>query len=218
MGESARKRQGRPSRGTPTPPGYGYLTHHLLREATLARTNIPVTDKKVQILETRGKETQLTTQRGCVFWPRRPQKAHATRQSDPAGSGLDAGRGQQRPRYRRHLRRGPTQPRTATQSEDFHSEGRRHRHARAIAARDFSGNPARAGGSAGRPRASASRPQRAPARPEASAGQLQHQSRQRTTRLGSGQPGFIFEPTLPLFMLTSLPLASAHRRAARGSL
>jgi hypothetical protein len=24
-------RQGRPSRGTPTPPGYGYLTHHFLR-------------------------------------------------------------------------------------------------------------------------------------------------------------------------------------------
>jgi hypothetical protein len=59
MGKSARKRQGRPSRGTPTPPGYGYLTHHLPREATLARTNISVTDKKVQILETRGKETQL---------------------------------------------------------------------------------------------------------------------------------------------------------------
>jgi hypothetical protein len=59
MGKSARKRQGRPSRGTPRPPGYGYLTHHLPREATLARTNISVTDKKVQILETRGKETQL---------------------------------------------------------------------------------------------------------------------------------------------------------------
>jgi hypothetical protein len=29
MGKSARKRQGRPSRGIPTPPGYGYLTHHL---------------------------------------------------------------------------------------------------------------------------------------------------------------------------------------------
>jgi hypothetical protein len=66
MGKSARKRQGRPSRGTPTPPGYGYLTHHLPREATLARTNIPVTDKKVQILETRGKETQLyNTARVC---------------------------------------------------------------------------------------------------------------------------------------------------------
>jgi hypothetical protein len=25
------RNQGRPSRGTPTPPGYGYLTHHLLR-------------------------------------------------------------------------------------------------------------------------------------------------------------------------------------------
>jgi hypothetical protein len=60
-----RKRQGRPSRGTPTPPGY--LTHHLPREATLARTNISVTDKKVQILETRGKETQLyNTARVCL--------------------------------------------------------------------------------------------------------------------------------------------------------
>jgi hypothetical protein len=65
-GKSARKRQGRPSRGTPTPPGYGYLTHHLPREATLARTNIYVTEKKVQILETRGKETQLyNTTRLC---------------------------------------------------------------------------------------------------------------------------------------------------------
>jgi hypothetical protein len=64
--KSARKRQGRPSRGTPTPSGYGYLTHHLPREATLARTNISVTDKKVQILETRGKETQLyNTARVC---------------------------------------------------------------------------------------------------------------------------------------------------------
>jgi hypothetical protein len=66
MGKSACKRQGRPSRGTPTPPGYGYLTHHLPREATLARTNISVTDKKVQILETRGKKTQLyNTARVC---------------------------------------------------------------------------------------------------------------------------------------------------------
>jgi hypothetical protein len=61
-----RKRQGRPSRGTPTPPGYGYLAHHLPREATLARTNTSVTNKKVQTLETRGKETQLyNTARVC---------------------------------------------------------------------------------------------------------------------------------------------------------
>jgi hypothetical protein len=31
------ERQGRPSRGTPTPPGYRYLTHHLPRKATHAR-------------------------------------------------------------------------------------------------------------------------------------------------------------------------------------
>ena len=49
------------------PPGYGYLTHHLPREATLARTNISVTNEKVQILETRGKETQLyNTARVCL--------------------------------------------------------------------------------------------------------------------------------------------------------
>jgi hypothetical protein len=31
------ERQGRPSQGTPTPPGYGYLTRHLPRKATHAR-------------------------------------------------------------------------------------------------------------------------------------------------------------------------------------
>jgi hypothetical protein len=60
------------------------------------------------------------------------------------------------------------------------------------------------------PGASANHLPRASARPEASAGQLRHRSHQQTTRLGSGQPGFIFEPTPPLFMLISLPLASAH--------
>jgi hypothetical protein len=68
------------------------------------------------------------------------------------------------------------------------------------------------------PGASADHLPRAPARPEASADQLRHWSRRRTTRLGSGQPGFIFEPTPPLFILISLPLASARRRAAEGSL
>jgi hypothetical protein len=37
MSKKARKRQGRPSRGTPTPPRYGYLTHHLTRKVTHAR-------------------------------------------------------------------------------------------------------------------------------------------------------------------------------------
>jgi hypothetical protein len=187
------------------------------KQLSLAQTSLLPT-KRSRYSKQEEKRRSFTTQRGCVFWPQRPQETHTTRQSDPIGSGLDAGRGQQHPRHRRHLQRGPTWPRTATRSEDLHSEGRRHRHARAIAARVFSGSPARAGGSAGRPGASASLPPRAPARPEASAGQLQRRSRQRTTRLGSGQPGFIFEPTLPLFMLISLPLASAHPRATEGSL
>jgi hypothetical protein len=66
--------------------------------------------------------------------------------------------------------------------------------------------------------ASANHLSRAPARFEASADQLRRRYGQRTTRLGSNQPGFISEPTPPLFMLISLPLASARRRAAEGSL
>jgi hypothetical protein len=57
--KSARKRQGRPSRGTPTPQGYGYLTRHLPRKVTLARMSDSATDEQVQILKTRGKETQI---------------------------------------------------------------------------------------------------------------------------------------------------------------
>jgi hypothetical protein len=59
MSKSAHKRQGRPSRETPTPPGYRYLTRHLPRKVTLARISDSATDEQVQILETRGKETQL---------------------------------------------------------------------------------------------------------------------------------------------------------------
>jgi hypothetical protein len=55
------ERQGRPSRGTPTPPGYGYLTHHLPQKVTHARISDSATEQ-VLMLETRGKEAQLYTQ------------------------------------------------------------------------------------------------------------------------------------------------------------
>jgi hypothetical protein len=77
------------------------------KQLSLAQTSLLPT-KKSRYSKQEERRRSFTTQRGCVFWPRRPQKAHATRQSDPAGSGLDAGRGQQHPRYRRHLRRGST--------------------------------------------------------------------------------------------------------------
>jgi hypothetical protein len=51
----------------------------------------PCCRQRVQMLETRGKKDAASqARRGCVFWPRRPQKAHATRRSDPAGLGLHA--------------------------------------------------------------------------------------------------------------------------------
>jgi hypothetical protein len=86
-GKGARKRQGRPSRGTPTPPGYGYLTHHLPRKVTLARISDLATDEQVLILETRGKETQLYNTTIKVFRPQRPRKTHVhCRQTVLAGS------------------------------------------------------------------------------------------------------------------------------------
>jgi hypothetical protein len=124
---------------------------------------------------------------------------------------------QQHPRRQLHLRQSPTEPRTATRSEDPHSEGRHRHYARAIAARVFSMNPARADSSAGHPEASASCPPRTSARLVASATRLRRRSRQWTARPGSGRRSLLFEPTLPLSMLTPLPPASAHRRAAEGS-
>jgi hypothetical protein len=124
---------------------------------------------------------------------------------------------QQHPRRQLHLRRSPTEPRTATRSEDLRSEGRRQHRARAIAARVSSRNPARADDSADHPEASASCPLRTSARLMASATRLRRWSRQWTARTGSGRRSLLFEPTLPLFTLTPLPLALAHRRAAEVS-
>jgi hypothetical protein len=124
---------------------------------------------------------------------------------------------QQHPRRQLHLRRSLTEPRTATRAKDLRSEGRRQLHARAIAARVSSRNPARADDSAGRPEASASCPPRTPAQLVASATRLRRWSRQWTAWPGSGRRGLLFEPTLPLSMLTPQPSAPAHRRAAEGS-
>jgi hypothetical protein len=52
------KWQGRPSQGTPTPLGYGYLTRRLPRKITLTWVSNPATDERVRICKTGGKETQ----------------------------------------------------------------------------------------------------------------------------------------------------------------
>jgi hypothetical protein len=103
------------------------------------------------------KKRGFTTRRRCVLGlGGRRKHTHTTRQHDPAGSDVDSRRGQQHPRHQLHLRRGLVQPRTATRSEGLCSEGRHQHHTRAIAARVFFENPARAGRSAGHPEASAS--------------------------------------------------------------
>jgi hypothetical protein len=87
-----RKRQGRPSRGTPTPPGYGYLTHHLPRKVTRARISDSATEQ-VLTRETRGKKTQLYNPPIKMFRPQRPRKTYAyLKQTVPAGSDIGRGR------------------------------------------------------------------------------------------------------------------------------
>jgi hypothetical protein len=79
MSKSARKRQGRPSRGTPTPLGYGYLTRHLPRKVTPTRINDSATDEQVWILETRRKKTQLyNTTIICLGLDGRKKHTHTT--------------------------------------------------------------------------------------------------------------------------------------------
>jgi hypothetical protein len=140
---------------------------------------------------------------------------------------------QQHPRHRLHLRRSPTQPRTATRSKDLHLEERCQHRAWAIVIGVSSRNPARADGSTGRSVASASCPPRTSARLMASAARLQGWFHQWTTWPSSScrcyaslawevtcswaDEVFFFEPTPPLSMLTSLPPAPAHRRTAEGS-
>jgi hypothetical protein len=77
--KSACKRRGRPSRGTPTPPGYGYLTRHLSRKITLTRISDSATDEQARILETRGKEMQLyNTTMICLGLGGRKKHTHTT--------------------------------------------------------------------------------------------------------------------------------------------
>ena len=86
------KRQGRPSRGTPTPPGYEYLTHHLPRKVTHARISDSATEQ-VLTRETRGKKTQLYNPTTKMLRPQRPQKTYAyLKQTVPAGSDIGRGR------------------------------------------------------------------------------------------------------------------------------
>jgi hypothetical protein len=172
---------------------------------------------KSRYLKQEEKKRSFTTRRQYV-WASAAAENIRTLQDEPILQAQTSTEGeQQHPWHQLHLRRSPTEPRTATRSEDLRSEGRHRHRAWAIAARVFFRNPARADDSAGHPEASASCPLRISARLMASATRLWRWSRQWTARPGSGRRSLLFEPTLPLFTLTPLPPAPAHRRAAEVS-
>jgi hypothetical protein len=169
------------------------------KQLSLAQTSLLPTESP-DARSKRKKDAASQAQRGCVFWPRRPQKAHATRRSDPTGSGLHAEGG-----------------RSTLDIDDVFSKvrpslGRRHGQG---LLREF-GPSRRLGRLPLGPRPTNFQGRRPDPRP-----------RLIDSGVGSadGQPGQapanqvpISEPTPPLSILISLPLASARRRAAEGSL
>jgi hypothetical protein len=126
--KSACKQQVRSIRGTPTPPGYGYLTHHLLRKVTLVRINDSAIDRQVVMLETRGEKTQLFKHDDKVFRPRWPQKSMRILQTNCSCRFGHRQGEQQHPRCCFHPRRNLAWPRTATQAKGPPPKGgRQHR-------------------------------------------------------------------------------------------
>jgi hypothetical protein len=87
------KWQGRPSRETPTPLGYGYLTRHLPRKMTPTWASHPATGERGQTRKMEEKEPRLYTTIIKVFGPQRPQKTQAhSKGTAPAELGVAWGR------------------------------------------------------------------------------------------------------------------------------
>jgi hypothetical protein len=86
------ERQGRPSRGTPMPPGYGYLTHHLPRKVTHTRISDSATEQ-VLTLKIRGKKMQLYTLTLKKFRPQQPQEIHILKTNCSRQAQVSAGEG-----------------------------------------------------------------------------------------------------------------------------
>jgi hypothetical protein len=81
--------------------------------------NDSATDKQVLILETRGKEMQLyNTMIVCLGLGGRKKHTHTI--GEPMlQAQMSMEREQQHPRRQLHLRRSPTEPRTATRVKDL---------------------------------------------------------------------------------------------------
>jgi hypothetical protein len=113
--KKTRKRQGRPSRGTPTPPGYGYLTHHLPRKVTLTRTKWFCHRRTSPNARNGRKEKRsFIIKMLNMFRPRRPQKTFACFGQTIPTRFRHRQEEERRPRRRFHPRRNLAWPQMAT--------------------------------------------------------------------------------------------------------
>jgi hypothetical protein len=122
--KSTCKRHGRPSRGTHTPSGYGYLTRHLPRKITLTRISDSATDEQVRYSKQEEKKRSFITRRQSV-------QASVTAKDTYMFKTNCSGRIRHRPgeeqhprlrlhpQRRFHPRRDPPRPWTATQAKGF---------------------------------------------------------------------------------------------------
>jgi hypothetical protein len=122
MNKSECKRQGRPSCGTPTPSGYGYLTRHLPRKITLTWVNDPAIDEQVWVRETGGKRHNFISRRQSVQASAAAKDTHMFKANCPGKIKHRPGEERHprlhlRPLRRLHPRQDPPQPRTAAQAE-----------------------------------------------------------------------------------------------------
>jgi hypothetical protein len=184
--EGACKWQGRPSRGTPTPLGYGYLTRHLPRKMTPTWASHPSTDERGRIRKMEGKGAQpYTTIIKCSGLSGRKRHMCIQRkllQQSQASPGEGAAPSAS----------SPPSAKSAPASDD--SAGGRISASKVVAS--TAPGPSPAGSSpgirleqtvrAGHPEASARCPPRTSARLVASATRLRCRSRQWMARPGSG--------------------------------
>src|SRR6187455_2714319 len=132
MGESTRKRQGRPSRGIPTPLGYGYLTRPF-REKQLSLTQTSLLPTESRCSEQEEKRRSFASAARVFSSGLGGRRKHTLQDDRILQARVFTPKGAVAPSASTRLQQSPTQPRAAPRS------------------RGSSGNPARAGGSTGYP-------------------------------------------------------------------
>jgi hypothetical protein len=110
------ERQGRPSRGTPTPPGYGYLTRHLPHRGTHTRLS-GLASRQASPGARNGEETRLYAQIHRCLGPD-SHNEHTPALKVPLQTGLwFCSRGYEQPPYQEARRTMNSNQHTAARSD-----------------------------------------------------------------------------------------------------